>query len=233
MRDTGERLIPDVIATHDRMTATLLEIHLERYALAAQRAAGGRVLDIACGSGYGSRLLHDRGVREVVGVDVDPEAIAFARTRYGAEGIQFQAAAAETFDGTGFDVIASFETIEHLHDPLAFLQRTHAMLAPRGMLMVSASTIVTSDFYRFHRHDFTHAGFRNLLLRAGYGIVSELPHALTFNLADLGTAFRLRPSGVPVSRVVRQPLHYASRLWRVLAQGGLEYRNVTLLCEPQ
>src|SRR5688572_18974511 len=95
--------------------------HLARYRFAAKYVAGGRVLDIACGSGYGTALLREAGGREVVGVDVDPEAIAYARSRYQGVGVTFLAGDAASPPVAGrFDLIVSFETIEHLRDPERF-----------------------------------------------------------------------------------------------------------------
>ena len=108
-----ERLVPDELSADDITGKATLELHVARYEFAA-RHAHGRVLDIACGVGYGTRLLADRG-SEAVGVDLDREAIAYATKRYGCAGVTFVAGDALAFqDGAGFDTIVSLETIEHV-----------------------------------------------------------------------------------------------------------------------
>src|SRR5690606_17895209 len=112
MQFTGERFTPEC-------EREMRYEHWHRYAFAAQFARGKRVLDAACGEGYGSALLARHGA-EVVGVDVSEEAIAHARARYGDHpGLRFVHADCtrlDDFDGPGFDLVVSFETLEHLHD---------------------------------------------------------------------------------------------------------------------
>jgi SAM-dependent methyltransferase len=112
--------------------------HRARYAFAAQFVRGRRVLDVACGSGYGSRLLSDAGAREVIGVDRDAAAIEYARGRYGGDGLHFVAGDAHEPPVSGpFDAVASFETIEHLDEPGRFLRAVARLLVDDGALFVS------------------------------------------------------------------------------------------------
>ena len=129
---TGERFTPECVRE-------IVYEHWHRYAWARGLVAGKDVLDCACGEGYGSRLLADRA-RSVVGVDVDPEAIAHARRRYAADALEFVEADALDlpFDDDRFDVVVSFETLEHLagHDEL--LAGFRRVLRPDGVLLLSS-----------------------------------------------------------------------------------------------
>jgi SAM-dependent methyltransferase len=118
--------------------------HLGRYEWARRViAAGGRrparVLDCACGVGYGTALLAG-AAGSVDGVDVSGEAIAVARARYDRRNVRWHvldaAALLERFEPGGFDVIASFQTIECVADDEAFLAALHTLLAPGGMLLI-------------------------------------------------------------------------------------------------
>ena len=84
-----ERLVPDHLSPVDVTGRETLELHLERYRFAARHARAGRLLDIACGVGYGTRLLceESRQVDFALGVDLSHESIAYARERYGRDGV--------------------------------------------------------------------------------------------------------------------------------------------------
>lgn len=116
-------------------------LHLARYATALPYARGARVLDIACGEGYGSSLLHQAGAVSVDGLDVSAEAIGTARQHYGRDGICFHHHTAETltelFPDDHFSLVVSYETIEHLTNPTAFLREIRRVAAPDATLVIS------------------------------------------------------------------------------------------------
>jgi SAM-dependent methyltransferase len=111
--------------------------HLARYAWAAQFASGRRVLDAACGEAYGSRILAEAGAAEVVGVDLDERVIAAARAA--RPDISFEVADLRQlpFGDAEFDLIVSFETIEHVPDPEVVLDEFRRLLRPGGLLALS------------------------------------------------------------------------------------------------
>ena len=136
---TGERVIPELMKPTNGM---LLE-HIARYYFAIPYARG-RVLDIACGVGYGSHMIAKsckKDVNHVVGVDVDEDSIKYAERTYNHPRITYK-----TGDAVDprlpqklglFDTIFSFETIEHLTDDLQFMDNNYNMLLPGGTLVLS------------------------------------------------------------------------------------------------
>ncbi len=129
---TGERFIPGA-------AGEIWYEHWHRYHFAAPLVAGGEVLDIACGAGYGSALLA-RGAARVTGADISNEAIAHAKMRYaGVPNLGFRSAdcAALPFADASFDRVVSFETIEHVGAQEAFLDEVRRVLRPGGLFVVS------------------------------------------------------------------------------------------------
>lgn len=113
--------------------------HLHRYLLARSYCAGMRVLDVACGEGYGSAILA-QVAQEVVGVDLDHATIEHARMSYAsATNLNFAQGNALNlpFPDKYFDIIVSFETIEHLHDPVAFIREVKRLVKDDGVCFIS------------------------------------------------------------------------------------------------
>lgn len=121
--------------------ALVLGEHLARYQLARPLCAGRTVLDMACGQGYGTRLIADWGAERVVGVDVSAEAIERARALFQRPGVEYLVASAETVDSLlpagGFDLIVSLETIEHVPDPARFLRALRKLARDDATIIVS------------------------------------------------------------------------------------------------
>jgi SAM-dependent methyltransferase len=113
---TGERTLPDVPEEN-----YWFRRHLAVYEWIAERVRGLRVADLACGEGYGSDVLA-RTAAGVVGVDANPEAHEHARLRYRRPNLHFERGLAEEFAGP-CDAIVFLQTIEHIHDPGALLER--------------------------------------------------------------------------------------------------------------
>lgn len=130
---TGERFTPECVRE-------MWYEHWHRYALAQPLVAGRRVLDAACGEGYGSAFLA-AGAAEVTGVDVDAQTIDHARRRYGGRpGLEFRhgSVTALPLADASVDVVVSFETIEHLDEQARMLSEFDRVLAPGGCLLISS-----------------------------------------------------------------------------------------------
>ncbi len=113
--------------------------HLHRYAIAMELAAGKKVLDIASGEGYGTNMMAAVAT-EVVGVDIDAETIANAQQKYTKSNLSFKTGSADAIPCKSdcFDLVVSFETIEHHdrhHEMMAEIKR---VLKPGGMLLISS-----------------------------------------------------------------------------------------------
>ena len=136
---TGERF---VAMPYD----TEVEIeHVHRYASVAPLCVGLRVLDAACGEGYGAAILASAGASHVVALDIDAATLEAARLKYAPHySIDFVEAdvAASGLPDAAFDVVVSFETLEHLTAQEAMLDDFKRVLRPDGALVISTPETV-------------------------------------------------------------------------------------------
>lgn len=133
---TGERTLPDVPEEN-----YWYRRHLVVYEWIAERVRGKRVVDMACGEGYGSDVLA-RVAASVVGVDANPEAHEHARLRYQRPSLRFERDLVESF-AEPCDAVVFLQTIEHVQDPGAILEHFKAMLEPGGVAYVSTPNLLT------------------------------------------------------------------------------------------
>lgn len=132
---TGERFLPSCCGE-------IAYEHWHRYAFARRFVQGKRVLDAACGEGYGTALLAAVAA-SAVGIDIDLTTIHQAQTKYG-EGTRVRFVATSCtglpLPSATFDVIVSFETLEHLtaEEQPDMLSEFARVLAPGGILILSS-----------------------------------------------------------------------------------------------
>jgi ubiquinone/menaquinone biosynthesis C-methylase UbiE len=141
--------------------------HIARYHFAQSRCRGKRVLDVATGTGYGAEILRSGGAEEVVAVDRDQDTLAYARKRYGSDGINWVNgdAYALSFESE-FDVVVSYETIEHLKEPERFVRECKRVLKPDGAYIVSTPLNMGGPFVSaYHELEFSQPEFQDLLGR--------------------------------------------------------------------
>jgi ubiquinone/menaquinone biosynthesis C-methylase UbiE len=131
---TGERVVEG--KTPDRIWVD----HVARYEFAANYVKGKTVLDIACGTGYGSKILIEKNAEKVFGIDLSKESIDFAAENYTGDGLKFMVGDIYEIDfpDNYFDIIVSFETIEHVNDNQKAFSELSRVLNPEGKLIISS-----------------------------------------------------------------------------------------------
>jgi 2-polyprenyl-3-methyl-5-hydroxy-6-metoxy-1,4-benzoquinol methylase len=133
---TGERTLPDVPEEN-----YWFRRHLVVYRWIAERVHGRRVVDLACGEGYGSAEL-GRTAASVVGVDANPEAFEHARAKYTGGAVRFERNMIELWTGD-VDCVVFLQTIEHVQDAGAVLEHVKALIGPGGVAYVSTPNVLT------------------------------------------------------------------------------------------
>lgn len=189
---TGERTLPDVpeenywyrrhLVVYEWIAA---RIDRRGPSLVAGAPAGTRpkVVDLACGEGYGTAVLSSTA-SEAVGVDANPEAYEHARLRYTDERTRFVRTLVETFDEP-CDVLVFLQTIEHVQDPDAILERFKSLIGRGGEAYVSTPNLLTlappgaeKSENPWHVKEYRAAEYRELLERHfGHVEILGLYHA--------------------------------------------------------
>jgi ubiquinone/menaquinone biosynthesis C-methylase UbiE len=155
-----ERMVPE------EAHARIFWEHIARYRFAKGFVRGKRVLDIACGEGYGAAALAKGGAASAIGIDLSSDVCDHARRKYGLDARPGDAQAIPLPDRS-IDVVVSFETIEHVDNPAAFLRECARVLVPEGMFIVSSPNrpVYSSEGKQnpFHRVEFDEREFADLL----------------------------------------------------------------------
>ena len=184
---TGERVIPG------QVDVDLWNEHVARYVFASRLSRNKRVLDLACGTGYGSSLLA-RDAQHVYALDLAPEAVAYAKAHYSCSKISLLRGSAQQipFPPASFHLIVAFEIIEHLADWEALLLESRRLLAPSGQLIISTPNRTYYGESRklagpnpFHAHEFTYPEFQDALNR-------HFPH-ISFFLQNHASVVSFQP----------------------------------------
>lgn len=196
MEFTGERFVPEKTHLQDEIEYE----HLHRYYAATSMVRGAEVLDLACGEGYGAAILANLAAR-VTGVDIDAGSIYWATEKYAGaySNLAFRqgSATAIPLPSSSFDVVVSFETIEHIDSLMQeqFMQEIKRVLRPGGILLMSTpdkknytdrydhhNTFHVKEFYRdefaaFIKTHFPYTAFFD----QGYEIMSVISNTATEN----------------------------------------------------
>lgn len=165
MEFTGERVVPD------KVEPDLFNEHLSRYFFARGFATSRRVLDLGCGTGYGSAILAE-AAKSVVAIDISREAIAYAREKYSQPGIHYLVANCNQLPvGSGSqDLVVCFEVVEHLSEQERLLDEISRVLNRDGLLVISTPnrlyyTEERQEINPYHTHEFDHEEFLSYLRR--------------------------------------------------------------------
>jgi glycosyltransferase involved in cell wall biosynthesis/ubiquinone/menaquinone biosynthesis C-methylase UbiE len=205
--------------TGERMTTAVegeIEFeHFHRYCLARDLCPGLDVLDVASGEGYGSSILANVA-RSVIGADVDPAAIAHARTTYRGENLRFVEGSALDLPlgDASVDAVVSFETLEHVREHARFMEEVKRVLRPTGKLIVSTPERAIysargEPVNKYHLLELTVAEFDSLL-RVNFKHV-----AMLYQRATLGSLIVKTEGGGPWRSYERRSLD------SIEASGGL------------
>ncbi len=142
--------------------------HIKRYRFSADHLLPGRVLDCACGVGYGaSIMLRNENLTEYIGVDLDKDALIFSEWNVQDPRASFQQGDISELDIGKFENIVSLETLEHVKDPDGFLAALAANLRPDGRLILSvpAERWAGTHLYPYHVTNWTYRRFSSLVER--------------------------------------------------------------------
>ncbi|OGS99146.1 MAG: hypothetical protein A3F73_03760 [Gallionellales bacterium RIFCSPLOWO2_12_FULL_59_22] len=216
---TGERFLPG-------LGGNLALEHYHRYAFSRALARSKRVLDIACGEGYGSDMLAEVA-SNVTGIDIAAETIAHARATYRRMNLNFLQGACTSINlpDASIDLAVSFETLEHHAEHDLMLSELRRVLATNGMLIMS-----TPDKAHYSNDPNYHNEFHVLELRAEEFIAlisRHFPYAvflgqkivygslmvplndgrdfLSFSMADDGPRENLKPIAFPYLLAIASP----------------------------
>ena len=223
LSDTGERMLPP----RENETSVVFARHQFAYEYARQFVKGKSVLDVGCGTGYGSDLLA-REALSVVAIDRDPDAIAYCRDHYSRENISFRQGDAEDLPtNAAYDVCISFQMIEHLHDPAHFLRSLKKLTNPGGIVLLSTPNSKTGLGVKsdnpFHVSEMTFGQFSE-------AVAGSFTSAKVFGI-DYAARSRIR------EMVLRSPLYSLGRMLgrkskiKKVASGVLRMATFRLISE--
>jgi SAM-dependent methyltransferase len=156
----------------------LFVAHQSVYRFAAQLAPGQRILDAACGTGYGSHLLALAGAASVLGIDIDARRVSYARRNFEHPALRFAVldVARLQLHPRSVDLVVSSNTLEHLARPVDFLEGAGRCLAPDGCLLVtvppvlSAADLVEHGSNRFHSSPLSVRAWADLFHAQGWSM---------------------------------------------------------------
>lgn len=190
MKDySPERLDPTQDDNLSRIAA-----HQYRYDFAkdllAEEKRELKILDIACGVGYGSDTLSEIPNTKVYGVDISDEAIDTAKNRYRKKNIEFQAGSLTDIPfGDGyFDAVVCFETIEHIMsgDSNKALMELNRVLNKSGLLIISTPNKLVEDIAKYvfridnkyHSNELGYGQLKDGLVKCGFDILGSFGQGL-------------------------------------------------------
>lgn len=127
-----ERIVPDTALRFDYID------HLARYDYIKLHIGDKDVLDCGCGNGYGSFDLASLA-RSVNGIDYANEAIQYAKSHYNKSNLEYSCMDSQdlAFPSSLFDIICSFDVIEHVPSPSRYLREISRVLRPNGIAFIS------------------------------------------------------------------------------------------------
>ena len=235
---TGERFVPGV-------RGEIWVEHWHRYHFASRFATGKRVVDAACGEGYGSALLA-RTAASVTGADLSAEAIAHARATYaGVANLSFVEApcAKLPLADASADLFVSFETVEHIGEQEEFLDEIARVLAHDGLLLLScpnkreysdrrafANEFHVKELYREELEALVARRFRHTRWYGQrpsfFSVIAPEPHAEAGHLVEVSEA-----SPAETAPALNEPLYFLVAASRSAATLGMLPATLSVLSD--
>jgi 2-polyprenyl-3-methyl-5-hydroxy-6-metoxy-1,4-benzoquinol methylase len=216
--DNGERMIP---AFHHE--AVVYAEHIVRYLFAARFVVGKQVLDVASGVGYGADLLRSAGAGEVMALDRSPEAVRYGKEHHSKSTPAYVVGDVGSlpFHSDQFEVIVSFETIEHVPDYQRFLAEVKRVLRADGLFIVSTPNRgVYVEGNPFHTKEFTLAEFEEALAH-------HFRYVRTFSQDDWIASAVLSPEEMEGAD---RPIAGELSLYKAVGKSPLETLYMVSLC---
>lgn len=201
-----------------------------------------RILDIACGSGYGSEILSEAG--EVVGVDLDPEAVVYAREHYENGRTSFTVGNADDFnflDTLGkFDAVVSLATVEHVADAHAYMKWIYRSLNPGGAAVVCFPSVVTMDWaIPHHKRDISRKAARRLFTQTGFEVTRDFYQNHKLDIRHLINEVTHHENEIPIPPLwhwikyyLSHPHHFALRCYETTIGRGIHFGDQEYLLRP-
>jgi len=203
-----------MIPTAEGEVSLVFSRHQFAYRFARQFVDGKNVLDIGCGTGYGSKILAERA-KHVLAIDYDRDAIAYCRTHFGGANLEFRQGEVTKLDSNDeFDVAVSFQVIEHMRDTDDFVQRMKQVVKHGGIILITTPNVKTlpprqGEHNPFHFSEMNYEQFTSLLSR----------HFSNYEILGIGYRTRnwLRSivQRLPLYRKIGLHLKRSSRIKRV------------------
>ena len=201
----------------------VLEEHLERYKLASKFVKNLKVLDAACGAGYGTKMLELAGAAAVTGIDISEESLKNARETYFGDSITFEYGDVNqlTIPSESFDVVVSFETIEHIDVGSKWIEESSRVLKEGGIFIVSTPNrdITNPGSYHeeqplniFHKYEYNTNEFIGELL-------------MKYDIIELYGQTFINDKDIPYTNIMRQlrkkDVNYIPKNTRKVTDHGL------------
>lgn len=168
-------------------------MHMSRYVHAATILKGmkGSIIDIACGTGYGSLRLHTGTGMNVDGFDISREAIQYAKNHYSADGVMFNKASITDIpaDDETYDAAVCYETIEHVRymEAVEAIRELYRVLKPGGRLLISTPNRIYTFLLQllgyknpFHIYEFMPSELERLLALHRFRLVRRYGQSICF-----------------------------------------------------
>lgn len=162
---SGERSMTDT-----SIMETTIEQHKFAYNYAKRYVKNKTVLEIGCGTGYGSNLL-EKYVKNITAFDKDSNTIKIDIAKYRGKKINFLCSSIEDFYiKKHFDVVISFQVIEHIKNPELFIKKVFTFLKPHGLFIITTPNFKTQSYNEnpYHVHEYTAAELKKFLVKYGF-----------------------------------------------------------------